>query len=413
MKKVKQFIPEDSLSHQQIIQSSVNPLPSLSEPVEQHAHINMSNYNYHQQNTREKFSQPHERKKANFEHDRRSNISNVSNNIIPSRERLHRNDSASSSGVNHSMNTNKGYVKMTPAPAFGTQSVPQELYSHHSEANYQQPAQRIQDVRQKVPENGQNKAKKKKRGDSESILNQYSHNLPPTQIEYQSGIGEIPPPIYDPGQDTLRKKVQAKPLPGNGDLKELEDCFDEIRNGNDISENNKENFGYNKEPGYAYQNQKDTSKRKSTYKPYSLKEYKEKPNDPKFYRMGGLGANIGTEEWEKKNSKLQAMRQFASKVKITNKATNSNPPKRKKEPTKEKSKREKALEFAKNVPKPKIPPKKQKIVKQKTDLDRFEDELMGGLDDIPEEPKYSELDELNQKHEHFVNEVNDIKKLFM
>lgn len=132
-----------------------------------------------------------------------------------------------------------------------------------------------------------------------------------------------------------------------------------------------------------------------------------------MYRMGGLGANIGTEEWEKKNSKLQAMKQFSSKVKISNKASNPGPPKIKKEQVKEKSKREKALEFAKNVPKPKIPPKKQKIVKKKTDLDRFEDELMGGLEDIPEEPKYSQLDELNQKHEHFVNEVNDIKKLFM
>ena len=152
---------------------------------------------------------------------------------------------------------------------------------------------------------------------------------------------------------------------------------------------------------------------KKNYKPYSLKEYKERHLDPSAYRMGGLGANIGTEEWEKQNNKVQAMKEFASKVKIENRARSMNPPKQRKEIEKEKSKREKAIEFAKNVPKPKQPikkvPKIQKQVSQKQN-DDF------GIDDMefqPEEPKYSEYELLNQKHEEFLNEVNDIKRLFM
>ena len=156
--------------------------------------------------------------------------------------------------------------------------------------------------------------------------------------------------------------------------------------------------------------------RKSTYKPYSLKEYQEKAIDPSAYKMGGLGANIGSEEWKERNTKLQAMKHFASKVKIENRARSLNPPpKKRREEVKEKSSREKALEFSKNVKKPKLPPKKKPQLKKfnSNREDEGYEDLMGGLDDVPEEPKYNELDDLNQKHEDYLNEVNDIKKLFM
>lgn len=49
----------------------------------------------------------------------------------------------------------------------------------------------------------------------DSILQQYSHNLPPQIVEYKSGFQEIPPPIYNANEDVLRRKTQAKPLPGH------------------------------------------------------------------------------------------------------------------------------------------------------------------------------------------------------
>ena len=153
---------------------------------------------------------------------------------------------------------------------------------------------------------------------------------------------------------------------------------------------------------------------KKNYKPYSLKEYKEKHLDPSAYRMGGLGANIGSHEWEKRNSKAQVMKEFASKVKIENRARSMNPPKQRKEEEKEKSKREKALEFAKNVPKPKQPPKKAEPKISKQNSQKQNDDF--GIDEMEfesEEPKYSEYELLNQKHEEYLNEVNDIKRLFM
>ena len=39
----------------------------------------------------------------------------------------------------------------------------------------------------------------------ESILQQYSQNLPPHQIEYKSGFQDIPPPIYNANEDLMHK----------------------------------------------------------------------------------------------------------------------------------------------------------------------------------------------------------------
>jgi hypothetical protein len=66
--------------------------------------------------------------------------------------------------------------------------------------------------------------------------------------------------------------------------------------------------------------------------------------------MGGLGPNIGSEEWERAQRKKEASLKYAEEVR-TNAAANPLPA-RKKEKPKEKTAREKALEFAKNVPKP-------------------------------------------------------------
>ena len=69
--------------------------------------------------------------------------------------------------------------------------------------------------------------------------------------------------------------------------------------------------------------------------------------------MGGLGANIGSEKWEIANRKKEIARQYADNLKLINKSS-----KQTRTPAapmeKEKTAREKALEFAKNnVPKPK------------------------------------------------------------
>ena len=73
-------------------------------------------------------------------------------------------------------------------------------------------------------------------------------------------------------------------------------------------------------------------------------------------RLGGLGANIGGEEWEKAQLKKNAARQYAEQVRMQTQAMGL-PKKDRKAPVRELTAREKALEFAKNnVPKPKIQP---------------------------------------------------------
>ena len=54
-----------------------------------------------------------------------------------------------------------------------------------------------------------------------------------------------------------------------------------------------------------------TPQRKTAYKPYTLKEYKERQEN---FRLGGLGPNMN-DEWRERHRKLEMMQDFARKVK--------------------------------------------------------------------------------------------------
>ena len=122
-------------------------------------------------------------------------------------------------------------------------------------------------------------------------------------------------------------------------------------------------------------------------------------------RLGGLGPNMN-EEWRERHKKLEMMQEFARKVKIESGARLQGAPKRRKEPAgemKEKSSRDKALEFAKNIPKPKV----------KSDPSAFGgstayQEYAGMQDEF----KYSELEQLDQKHNEYQDEIEKIKNMF-
>ena len=69
-------------------------------------------------------------------------------------------------------------------------------------------------------------------------------------------------------------------------------------------------------------------------------------------KLGGLGPNIGSDEWERAQRKKEAALKYAEEIRLN--ASANPPPVKKKEKPKEKTAREKALEFAKNVPKPPV-----------------------------------------------------------
>ena len=191
-----------------------NPLPNLYEEYKEtnsysdseekftdrseEAHP-ISNYKYHNQQARNQNWQPHEIKKANFEQNRRSNITNVSSNIVASRENIRSdiNSNPSHTRVAHSQNRNQGYVKITTQNQAETKTV-------INNANFQSDL---------IKYGGQPQGKqttsgvvgKENRKVPDSILQQYSQNLPPHQIEYKSGFQDIPPPIYNANEDLIYK----------------------------------------------------------------------------------------------------------------------------------------------------------------------------------------------------------------
>ena len=435
-------IPQKGISNNKINNPlfQANPLPDLHEEIkgvnqymppsymQQEEPQVMSNYDFHNQQSKFQ-NMPHEMKKADFERNRRSNIANVSQNIVSSRENqrstgpglsqksniTRSTTNISDTKISHSKNTNKGYVKMRTGS---------DISQSQTDMNISVGQQ--YDIVNKA--NGEMGKKVNKRNPN-SIVSQYSHNLPPHQIDYQSGFQQIPSPKYNVDEQMMA--LQNIPRPVANEKPPTYGGLDYSYYTNEQQTPQKQNIGQNnadlgdfeQDPNVINvpaRQSKPSSKRnnheREQYKPYTLKEYKEKhDNDPKMLKMGGLGANIGTEDWVKRNNKLKAMKDFASRVKVENRAKSLNPAPKRKEMPKEKSNRQKALEFAKNIPKPKPIEKRKSKVKQMKTTDEYidEDDMMAGLEYDMQEPQYTQLDELNQKHEEYVNEVNDIKKLFM
>lgn len=52
-----------------------------------------------------------------------------------------------------------------------------------------------------------------------------------------------------------------------------------------------------------------TNRRSIQYKPYTLREYKQKVDGEKLFGRGGLGANIGGDEWMKEHEKRERIKQ--------------------------------------------------------------------------------------------------------
>ena len=91
-----------------------------------------------------------------------------------------------------------------------------------------------------------------------------------------------------------------------------------------------QNINYNNTNNLIYQmpqnqiinpdNKNTKNKRQVNDKPKSLKEYKEKyVNDKnKNKERGGLGPNIGTKEWEKKERNKNKVKEYSEKIKEEN-----------------------------------------------------------------------------------------------
>lgn len=129
---------------------------------------------------------------------------------------------------------------------------------------------------------------------------------------------------------------------------------------NSYSRNNSINNGPSTNPdSFSRKRGYSSSNDDGTYKPYTLKDYKEL-SAAKIV-MGSLGPNIGTKEWEERQQKLKKMDEYASGLKQANKMVlklnRETPQERIEREKREKMKnstRHKSYEYAKLVkPKPK------------------------------------------------------------
>jgi hypothetical protein len=81
-----------------------------------------------------------------------------------------------------------------------------------------------------------------------------------------------------------------------------------------------------------------------------VQDYKHLQQAAQSQKLGGLGANIGGEDWEKARRAKEVQAELGRQFRLQNLARQAGA-KRSKEPVKEKSRREIAMEFARNITK--------------------------------------------------------------
>eukprot|EP00826_Nyctotherus_ovalis_P029082 TRINITY_DN2293_c0_g1_i4.p1 TRINITY_DN2293_c0_g1~~TRINITY_DN2293_c0_g1_i4.p1 ORF type:complete len:433 (+),score=118.90 TRINITY_DN2293_c0_g1_i4:139-1437(+) len=139
------------------------------------------------------------------------------------------------------------------------------------------------------------------------------------------------------------------------------------------------------------------------YKPYSLKDYKEiKPT--KYYQLGGLGANIGNDQWKSRHEKLEKMNQYARRANSYNRDLRNGkkcpPPGTKLMAPETKAlleRKERMKEYARRIPRP---------PKATTRSQRD-----GTREVVEEEEELSELEKLERQHNEYMQQVERIKDL--
>lgn len=147
------------------------------------------------------------------------------------------------------------------------------------------------------------------------------------------------------------KQIYNPPMLPQGNHSSPKKINHEIENKTEISEISNQEFDYkDKLHGSALN---------VTYKPYTLQDYKT-IKETKYKCLGGLGANIGGNEWLAKRTQMQKMYEFAKKAQLTNQEKLEGLARRSMEVTKNmslekeqaKNYKKRVEEYAKKIPKP-------------------------------------------------------------
>ncbi|CAD8201320.1 unnamed protein product [Paramecium pentaurelia] len=134
------------------------------------------------------------------------------------------------------------------------------------------------------------------------------------------------------------------------------------------------------------------------YKPYTIKDY-EIMKKTANAKLGGLGPNISGEEWAKEKEKQLKRQEFAEQVRQFN-STNIITIKNKEIKQPEINARQKAIEFARNIPKP--------VVKKKDDNNTMKimhNKIINNNQDIFND----EIERLEREHIKYLNQLDKMK----
>lgn len=132
--------------------------------------------------------------------------------------------------------------------------------------------------------------------------------------------------------------------------------------------------------------------------------------------MGGLGANIGGEDWEKARKKLEAAQDYAKSLRsgqtLSSAMASGSSFKRKDPKEKERTARDRALDFAKNIPKPKVGKSTDSVGGHSQ---QHYDHHPGVIEEEPFDEygntlKGSEMNDINARHDNLAHEVDRIKR---
>ena len=139
------------------------------------------------------------------------------------------------------------------------------------------------------------------------------------------------------------------------------------------------------------------------FKPYTLKEYKQK-NSKEYWNLGTLGPDLGENGLLEKRAAKNKVKALSKEIRAKNRASARPANAAASKPEKALSARQKALLYAKHVPKP-------AVVKPAVVLT---DQGAGSAAaELPEEAALTELEELEIKHRQDQDAVEAIRREFM
>ncbi|CAD8099695.1 unnamed protein product [Paramecium primaurelia] len=147
--------------------------------------------------------------------------------------------------------------------------------------------------------------------------------------------------------------------------------------------------------------QLDSADESQRYKPYTIKDY-EIMKKTANAKLGGLGPNLSGEEWAKDKEKVLKRQEFAEQVRQFN-STNIITTRIKEPKQSEPNARTKAMDFARNIPKPQPRKKEDQVVKNTPN------KTSDNTNNISRDPFDDEIARLEREHLKYLNQLDKMK----